>query len=720
MVNLKEVQALLTKQAKTNPASGGILARLAAVINEAGTSGKALASSSTQQVRRLLNNVVVQVVILELEKKKMKTGGDMTDYRFMILGLGNQPVSAADGRRISDRELELVVHCEQPMNEIEAGVYKRALDDAKVAAGDPRRKRTKRQFQLGHASLVKGSSIYATVFGPPFKDGETTLNKGQVCLIRGIQPKQQYKMHPEPGELGEPDYGLKWEITELIRDPNSSTADFAAVWRMLVQDNVLPNVSTRGGFGPHNMDAEEVQQVADWTRKGQMKAQEKWKASFWSVPKPIRADINNYFVVPLGRRPGDVEPYHLVNRQSVLIQGIKWSSDEWTEQMNDKDKTLIRTARFNAEVQVYSEGEGHEKAIAFMTLSSSRMKERFNAFGVVSTPRWKEVAVAFMPQMGGFIVGKVDLQTTKDLQVNDENINTLHEDGTYEKGFAFGVAYDAEMVLPDIARGVVLGGYEVNSEAARFLVRAVYGTDDLAQTPHATAVELATANPLNKVPGEPVINLLEATKAIPPLQREGYRFYVVYFVEKRDVMERYRSRIRAGPGHLDKFSSLMMEDSGEDEFLGFPRPKYSNTNSFCVFAVRQSEVERVLAPAPEMTAAEFTQAVLELQSTRDKREQQRAAQMQAHLDAGGAGAFVPDDADVAVAEGIRSPVREQPQPEEHHDDAAPERPAVHKGKNKKAPEPTAPAKRVKRGKKQHQEASHQESEQDLDDDLPAI
>ena len=639
-LNLTKIKEALAKKASANPKAPGILAALAriqAVVQEDASSNAAISSSGPEGQSRLINSVTVKVLLLEMEqkenKKKNQFGGSNvhTEYVFYVLSVGTQPINKSDGRRIDDTTIELNIECDQRMNPQELAAFRAKLTADGVPEANAQWKQLKKKFRLGTKTISQGEKYYLTVFQPPFKDGASVLGPGSVVLLRGIRPTQSYKVSEETGALGEPDYGVKWEISQMVRDGASRNIDFSQIWRTEMEKNHFVHISARHDFGEHNMSAEERTLYETSAQQGRMDNMKKWRAAYAQVPPAVRGHINSLFIVPVGSANPSLQPFHLANRQAVLVRPVQWDK-EWVaiEDKMGAQKKKLRKGSFSAEVQLYTEGSAHEKVVIYGRMSEATLKEKFNKFGLVDPERWEQLGGLLMD---GWLVMKLDLMSTKDLRENDPIVNGLREDGTYELGFSGGAVYNTDIIEPNVAKAVVDNSYEINGACAKALMRAAFGTDDLSLNPNSDAVANSKKNLLRELPGgQPIINLMEDSKSVSSLVTEGYKLFVLYRVN-RAQMDKWLLRIEGDTpeAKFAEFNRLMMED--DDRFLGFPKPNYNDKNSFCVFAIRSTEVDKLRAPPAQLTEEQFAQSVLDLMATAEKREQQAAAQMRLNLEA---------------------------------------------------------------------------------------
>jgi hypothetical protein len=708
-LNLAKLGKIIAEHGKTNPKAEGILARLAAMKQESDVSGRPVTNSVNSGAVRLINGVRITGLLLSVEckenKKKNEFGGSNvhTVYELYVLDVGRQPIDKSDGRRIDDSTIELHVQCEQRMNPQELGAFHQGLTDAGIAESNPQWKRKKRDFRLGTKTLSAGEKCYITVFNAPFKDGNTNLAPGTVVIIRGILPKQDYLMSVETGALGDPSYGTKWEISQMIRDSSGRNVNLAEIWHSEEAKNYFPRISPTFGFGEHNMTPEETEIVQKAAAKGKMTGTDKWRKIFFKIPSETRGHVNSLFVLPMGSANVGIQPFHFVGH-SVLIMPPQFTAKEWVvEETENKEKKKIRTGRFSAEVQLYTDGEAHEKVVIYGSLSEKILKEKMNKFGMVSVERWENLARLLMD---GYLVMKLDLITTSDLKENDPSVNTQDEDGKFALGYSCGAVYTTDIIEPNVARAVVDNGYEINSETAITLIRAAFGTGDLALNAPDYVVANAKKNLLKELSGgEPIINLMEATKSVPSLVREDYVLFVLYGVD-RTLMTKWMARITGATAEakFEEFNRLMRET--DDNFLGFPRPNVEDPNTYCVFAIRRAEVVRHRTPPPPLTEEQLAVEIFALQATQEKRELQQAAQLRQNLEAV-VNRVVDDEPEPAAAAHVV--VQEAPVIQAH---AEPPKTKVRKEVPAAAPAP-AP---VKRGKGKQAAARVQEDE----DDLPLV
>jgi hypothetical protein len=147
------------------------------------------------------------------------------------------------------------------------------------------------------------------------------------------------------------------------------------------------------------------------------------------------------------------------------------------------------------------------------------------------------------------------------------------------------------------------------------LLGLVLGTDN----PSTVVNEFSKLSPL--VTGlKKLINMFECQENPDILESLGYVPYLVYPLakvsERRSVesIRKHMATKKIDP--VQQFSTMFMTPppggdeetySGEDKIYNhMPLPDLEKTDSYCVFALRKEEVERVLRGPPELDEAAFT------------------------------------------------------------------------------------------------------------------
>lgn len=633
-ITADQVSAALAKL--DNPAARGMLAQMTALQ---ATLKKDVApqtfQATSQKIKGMSNAVCVLAKVLDAVERDTKgpdgRGGKMSSYLFLTLDNGDRTQIAAEtGRRDEHGNIWIRVIGEQLMTEEQQAAYAKEKEEARkgkkgASTGAQKKKHT---FKLGESKI--GLMLRCTTFEPlaihPGK--RAPFAKGDIVLISGPQPKQKYKPNVDLN-VHDPDYGIQWTFASLLPDPyeddplSANLNAKAGDWGVMMESTYILNMwkGPGGGWSPDYMTDQDRAFVKECEENNTID-KHRSKIAMMGLSPENREHRDDLVIIPLFQTAEARQPFHAAKRRFVRFNGVAWGT-EWVEKFNGPNNTTTEAAKADLQciAQVFHKKSTTEveekKALVQMTLNARFDEIGFANYGIVRLDRWRNLASVYMPYVSGYVIGQQKVEPSEMLPVNQPMQNVLLSTGEWKLKANYGVQCYQFYHAPDLS-SIILSptAFPINLRCTKALMRAALGYDNPAA--QALSAE-ASKNPLNRG-SRNVINVFE-TSDRPENLTDEYNFYVIYAADKSSIVSIQSTRSdlkRSGKDPVETWSAIF-ESVKEDparELFGFnsmPMPRFfekENVDKFCVFAVRKTEVERVLAGPSELPIEEFVERML--------------------------------------------------------------------------------------------------------------
>lgn len=551
-----------------------------------------------------LNSVTFKAVIKDFTETPTKTG-KKTHYDVIVHDLCVEtPISPDAGRRTS-KSILLNVYCEQDMNAAQLEEHKAKCDKDNLDAKDKRRDNKQLRTVTDEPfEITVGMTLGVTVFRAAFADRSGKLGDGTYVIIRGIRPTLKKEAADSTG-YAKTKYNTTCQISTMLRDKRPPEGD---IWTPMERDNHPANFSVADGYGPHNAN-EEDEQYLKTTAGKTLDSLADWRVRMTQVPAQERPYVRRKFIVVLpGVSPDIVRPFEVAQEASFKPLKYVWEK-EWIVDTKDTPPKKLRVATLTITGKMTTkERERLCKVRVKISSHSFALTDKvFHRFGITQPELWANIAPILIPHIGGLLVCDCNLKSSSTMAENDPTLNPLI-DGERALGYDYAATYNAKIIEPKLAVGIVNAGFEITVQLAEELVNAVLGKEpELAKS-------LNAENPLNTDPAQPVLNLMESAFPISRL-KDSHRFFVLY-VGDCDIISKFRALIAkkfSGPEFIAEFSRLTIAE--DEAYLGFPRINKAQEHTFCVFAVSHDAYAAATKPVPELTPEEF---MAEVKSIREK------------------------------------------------------------------------------------------------------
>ena len=568
---------------------------------------------------------IIDFVVAKTTPAPPMPAKDYTTYTLLVTDTGTGAIDSRYGYRNVEGYPCLKIWTEQPMNDIQKAEYALTMDKRNVKAGDTRRNLKKvKKFIAETAELSPGIYRNVKIFSGPRTDSKgLVFGQGAEVIISGIEPTLTLAMTAD-GAKGSSDFGVQWNIGKFYADSKASPGNLKGTWDKQKVGNTVPNLynGPGGGYSPTNVTAEEKAMIELWEKEG---TQEKngWRIVQFNLAPAERVRARGTLYIPLGQdaRFSSVSPFEMGQRYAVKFKNITFG-----EVFADFPKDALPTMEVTVlvETEILRINQPSEKAFIKVYINSKNAGElAFNRFGIVNPFRWSKVAPAYMPWVSGYLVTRLNLnESLKLTEFNESLLNSRDEQGNPQTGFHYGAQYNATYIDPDLASMVLSpNAFQISLECVILLNRVALGNEN----PSNTTSEYAKTSPLLSGT-RPVINEFECNEDPKVLQEKGYSFWLVYAMAKqseRAVALKIRKYITANKlDPVKEFSKIFMTPpkvdepkEGEDHIYdNMPVPDFEKTDSYCVFAIKNTEVDRVLKGPPELPMDEFLAEVARIQA----------------------------------------------------------------------------------------------------------
>jgi len=635
--------------AAANPQlKGSVLDRLAA-IGEVKEAQADAVPEERDTVNKSGLGVSIPVKIMKVEQKTGASGRPYTDYDLLIpRGFGALEVAPNEGELVNENNIKLRVHSSRKMTTAEIQLHKERCE----AEGITDRWEKNREKDNGYMppdvveTLTPGMILKVRSFTAAFrKSKDLAFEAGDSVFVQNLYAEQELDTeevkdennHVIERKIFPNQYGVKWYAKGMRADRTAEMMSDAEIWQGLKQHNQMPNLRPEAGYGSHNQTEEEKKfEEGLGARNNQL---DRWKVVNSKVPHATRGFVKAPFVASLYRPDDGPTPAQLVNENALVVANPRWHT-KWSAETGDKDNMeVFKVATFELDAQIFESGQVSAKArvLASIAPTAAQRKEgqeMLNQFGCVNVQRFAKIAPVYVPLCSGTVVLKLDLVGTAYMVENNPEMNPKDAHGNFVEGVEFGCSYNAQVLEPDVASGVVRAGFRISREAAEKVFRKAFGVAPTRDHPPKLVMSYAERNTLNRKLNSPVKNTFESPENFTSLENEGWWFYFVCAKSKNDTkVQKFFDKMRQVTGGdeqkmLQLVSALVTDECDDDAFLGFPASVDADPYAYCVFAVKANvaaELEKPFVPRDE---DDFLSEVLALLEKKQQQSKKRGADTQ--------------------------------------------------------------------------------------------
>jgi len=592
-----------------------------------------------QKPVRLVKGISIGALIISLHmppaavgKKQRAIYKLLVPQKFDGLELDSERATSVDENSI----LVNIIH-RQKMTPERLEAYK------KTPGHDPRREYDENYF--GSTRLGRGMIIEIVLFDETFNDNETPLKVGDWVQLNGLYPEKQFNLISIPqlkdGKQilvdGFPVYkpalnpasanGLQWNVHKAemcAKDPLHDENSFQEYLPDVISGNALVNFGTTGDYGEHNMNSEDKAFHTEVQRTGKTPYGGKERLVLGQIPQHLRFYANRLVVISL--QPVPPTPESMLGYQYVEFDKLHYEETMMGEK-TDKSKSW-KTLNFQTTAKVFDDGQ-----MKLAKINANIRDDILNQMGIVRPSDFAEIAPYLLPHYHGCIYAEMSPSNSHRMVESLDESNPLI-DGRRRWNFDFGVFLFALNIGIDVYSGIAKGGIEVNAACAKEAMVRRFRTSDFAKKCPAEVATLRKQNPLNDVPGEPIINLMESDKN-PDKIKNKYRFFLCSNCDTTtsDFQKWEETIAQEVATSLDRpaediRSELVLEIyEGAGNFTGWPVKFSAKGFCFTVFAVKKKRCEEPFQYSwKALEPEEFARRYKELKEEKDRNEAKKKRQ----------------------------------------------------------------------------------------------
>lgn len=579
------------------------------------------------------NSICLTVKILNIEEKdtKPKTGppGKMCNVLVLVLDQGKDSIKADVGRRDDKGRIYVKILGEQRMTVEQQKEYAEKKAASRRTTGAARKNHI---FKFGETPVLEIMRFQIFEPTPVNQVTNTKFKKGDIVLICGPQPKQQFKENSDLG-VHDPDFGVKWSFGSMAADPRENDPNApprkSGDWAFMMENNHTVNFSKApppdGGWSLDNMSDEDKALIEKWTAEGTLDANRFDVGKFGLKPEDREA-LDRLLIMPLGQNAKADQPFYQVRRRFVKFSGVFFGST-WVEEFKGVGNVDQKAAKADLQciaqvIERISTTETRVRNVMIQVEISGRNDpDGVNQYGIVKLGRWENLAPQILPHVSGFLVAKLATAQSEMLPANQPMLNPRKSNGEMAMGVDFAVQYYQFYHAPELASLILSQtAFQINLACVKVLMRAALGFEDPST---ASIADEYRNNPLNSG-NRNVINMFETTER-PDNLEQNYDFFLIYATDESAYTSISSTREDLAAAKLDEVAtwsaifsaSPKIKDPAKELFKlnSLPKPDFSkpsNSDKYCVFAVRKTEVARVRAGLPEMPLDAFAKRMIEI------------------------------------------------------------------------------------------------------------
>ncbi len=558
------------------------------------------------------------------------------DYLVLVENFGSTPILPSVGERTPEGGLLLRVKGEMPMTDAQQKI---AIE--KAAENDAKTKRKSTSYVAKKYSFDDGLEevpllMHISAFSPlaPFRDERgSQFGPGSRVYLDGLQAVRKYKKNEDP-TVRELAFDVQWGVEGMIANTKGAASarstDLFEIWRGFLKKNYIVNFykGEGGGWSLNNVTKQDRTDVERWTQEGMLE-KNRIRTSKHYIASSERGLLSQPVVIPFGIEARK-QPWHLSSRRAVMfIEGRTVFDTNWIETRKPGEPPL-RLLTFSTEAvliqKIFKTKTNVTRHTVEVAMTDRYDEDKLNILGITNPLRYQHVAPGYVPNCSGFFVGSLNVVATAALPINDPELNPLDEVTKKPfKGMNSGIACNPIKISFDLAYGLVTSpnSFEIDAECAAKVIEAQFGAPD----PGDQVAAWALANPLNQG-SRSVLNMFETNEKLQSLGNT-YTYFLVFAinVQARQNVKRARDAIlRKGLNPVTELSKAFFTPQPEAESAdqyqnaidGMPRPAWtdpSQSNTYCLFAVRGEEVKRVRELPPALSDGELAKQAEVLAAT---------------------------------------------------------------------------------------------------------